>query len=189
MCLAGRWSSYGLGSSRPAGLPVTGSASASQRLSKRRSLRTPRNRRTDCLPQSAASKLSSAPRHQAASGYAMTSTLLRTFAIASCLALCLTGCFGKLIERASPTPTQTAPEAPELKCNDRALLECPGVDPRDIRAVAERIKLEYPEVIVLDNAAEAIALGSLALEALDTCRLQHHAELVRCVTEYKERAK
>ena len=69
------------------------------------------------------------------------------------------------------------------------MLECPGVDPRDIRAVAERLRLEYPELIYLDNAAEAIALGSLALEALDTCRLQHHAELRLCVTEYQERNK
>ena len=116
-------------------------------------------------------------------------TQLRTFVIASCLVLCLTGCFGRLIGRASPTPTLTRPEVPELKCNDRAMLECPGVDPRDIRAVAERLRLEYPELIYLDNAAEAIALGSLALEALDTCRLQHHAELRLCVTEYQERNK
>ena len=65
------------------------------------------------------------------------------------------------------------------------MAECPGVDPVELETVAARLKRDYPALLSLDNAAEAIALGSLALQQLEICRLRYHAELVDCITDFQ----
>lgn len=115
------------------------------------------------------------------------------------LLMSLSGCFGKLSAPASPTPIDTATavaavaESP-LKCPDRAMEECPGVDPADIEPIAERLKRDYPALAAIENAAEAIenaaeaiALGSLAMEQLEVCRLNYHAELVDCIADHQRK--
>lgn len=174
---------------RAAGSPGTGSGSGLRLQNQPSYGLTPSSRAKSYSPQSGAS--TNCKNRQPIGGSKSEATLsrLRPFVIASCLMLCLPGCFGKLKERVFPTPSVSATLEPLLKCNDQAMSECPGVDPSEIKAVAARLETEYPALVRLENAAEAIALGSLALEALDVCRTKHHAETVECIQEHQGKQK
>lgn len=88
-----------------------------------------------------------------------------------CLLMWLPGCVGKWGAR-EPQALDVASvvqavELPLIECNDKAMAPCPGVDEP------------------LDNAQDLANAASVALERLEVCQTKHHAEVVRCVQDFR----
>jgi hypothetical protein len=147
----------------PAGLPATGSASGSPRLN-RPSCASVRSHWRPIW-----SRLSGGSHRQSRAGVRPAIKAARSLPRLICVAvlclLMLPSC--SVLRPPLPAATQAKPEP--LRCLDRLMLPCPGVDD-----------------VTPTTCADAVVLAVDGLTALASCQ-DRHGELVRCVEAYQER--
>ena len=147
----------------PAGLPETGSASASPRPNRPSCASVPSHWR----PIWSRPNGGSHPQSRAGVRPAIKAarSLPRRICVAALCLLMLPSC--SVLRPLLPAATQAKPEP--LRCLDRLMLPCPGVDD-----------------VTPTSCAAAVVLAVDGLTALASCQ-DRHGELVMCVQSYQER--